>query len=113
MFEDKPRDWHQLLDRNSAFGRSVGVGVTCGTAAIQVLESNPNRKRAVFVNDSDTIIYLFKGPPLGCALNAGIRLNALGGSWVESPDTLGYFWRGPFSAITSAAAKVLVITEEG
>jgi len=109
---ERPRDWHGILDRDAAYGQSRGSGVTCGTTALQVLQANSRRKRAIFVNDSDTVIYLFKGPPGSCALNAGIRLNANGGSWIETPDVLGYFWRGPFSAITSIATKVLVVTEE-
>lgn len=109
---EKPRDWHGLLDRDASYGNSRAFGFTCGTAALQVLAANSRRKKAVFVNDSDTVIYLFKGGPEVCALNAGIRLNASGGAWEETPDTLGYFYRGPFSAITSIATKVLAITEE-
>lgn len=109
---EKVHDFHGIFDRDASFGNSRGFAVTCGTAALLVLDSNPRRKRALFINDSDTAIYLFKGPPVGAAINAGIRLNASGGSWEETPDTLGYLWRGPFSAITSAATKVLAITEE-
>lgn len=109
---EKPRDNHYLFDRDAAFGNSRGFAVTCGTTALQVLAANPRRKKAILINDSDTAIYLFKGDPVGCVINAGIRLNATGGAWEETPDALGYFWRGPFSAVTSAAAKVLAITEE-
>lgn len=109
---ERVRDWHGLLDRDSSFGNSRAFGIDCGTTAIQVLAANPRRKKAIFVNNSDTTIFLFKGHPGSCALNAGMRLNAAGGSWEETPDVLGYFWRGPFSAITSAATKNLVVTEE-
>lgn len=109
---NRPRDWHNLLDRDASYGAATHRGITCGTAAIQVLQANSRRKRAVLINDSDTVIYLFKAPPASCALNAGIRLNATGGSWEESADTLGYLYRGQFSAITSAATKVLTVIEE-
>lgn len=109
---EKPRDLHSAFDRDASFGQGRGGAVTCGTAAVRVLPGNRLRKRAVLVNDSDAAIYLFKGDPVNCAINAGMRLNASGGSWTETPDPLGYIYRGPFSAITTAADKVLTFLEE-
>lgn len=106
----KPRDYHNALERDSAYGFSGGVSVNVGVASVIVLRVNPKRKQAIFVNDSDTVIYLTKDDT--ARLNAGIRLNANGGSYIESPDTLGYLWRGAFAAISSAALKLLLVTED-
>jgi len=79
-------------------------------ASAVVLRANKARKQAIFVNDSDTVIYLAKG---GTAIvNTGIRLNAQGGSWIEQADAEGYLWVGQFSAISTGAAKNLCITED-
>lgn len=107
---EKPRDYHNALDRDSAYGSSGGASVNVGVASVVVLRVNSRRKQVIFVNDSDTAIYLAKGDT--ARLNAGIRLNANGGSYIETPDTLGYLWRGAFSAISSAALKVLCVTED-
>jgi hypothetical protein len=106
----KPHDWHYLLDRDQSYDNSVPRAVICGIASLVVLTANNQRKKALFINDSDTAIYLTKGIP--AALNRGIRLNALGGSWEETPDILGYLWVGPFSAISSAANKNLCVIED-
>ncbi len=107
---DKPRDWHSLLDRDPEYGNSVSRGISVGVASTQVLRANASRKKALFINDSDTIIYLSKGSI--AYLNGGIRLNANGGSWEEAPDTLGYLYTGVYFAISSAAAKNLLVIED-
>ncbi len=107
---EKPHDWHYLLLRDVTFGNISHRNVAVGIASIQVLVANSGRKKAVFINDSDTPIYLFKGDL--AVLNNGYRLNAAGGSWEECPDTLGYMWVGQWSAISSAANKNLIIIEE-
>ena len=83
----------------------------CGVADVQVLPGNINRKQAIIINDSDTIIYLIKGDG-PAILNAGIRLNANGGVWIIEPDNYGRLWKGAIHAITSVAAKRLVWTED-
>lgn len=52
--------------------------VACGTGTTTVLAAQNNRTYAIFVNDSDTVIYLRVG---GTATTGDIRLNANGGSW--------------------------------
>lgn len=107
---EKPHDWHNLLERDPAYGRIVQRAVAVGVTSVSVIDQNRQRKKVLFINDSDTPIYLAKG---GVAvLNVGTRLNANGGSWEETPDLLGYMWVGQFSAITSAAAKNLLVIEE-
>ena len=57
--------------------------VTAGVASVSALSDNPNRVYALFVNDSDTKMYL----QFGAAANAGvgIPLAASGGSYEISP----------------------------
>lgn len=86
--------------------RSVSVG----TASIAAAPDRPTRKKLAFINDSDTIIYLAKASV--AALNSGFRLNPDGGSMVDEPDSRGYFYTGPWAAISSAASKVLLVAEE-
>jgi len=77
------------------------------TGSLQVLAPNKHRTYALFINDSDTIIYLRQGP--GALVNTGIRLNAAGGSFEINKDTL---YKGAVSAIHGGAGnKVLCITE--
>ena len=83
---------------------------TVGVASVLVLEPNHWRKEAIFVNDSLTIMYLAKGSE--ATLNAGIRLNASGGSYVLQPDSTGRIYTGPISAITSVATQNLCWTED-
>ena len=106
----KLRDLHGQFERSEEYGRALAAGVVVGVASTPVLRANKHRKQAVFVNDSDTVIYLAKGQL--ATINAGIRLNAAGGSWVEQCDAMGYLWVGAFSAISTAAAKNLAVTED-
>ena len=76
--------------------------------AITVLEENYGRTYALIVNDSDTVMYLNFGAKANAALNAGIRLNANGGSYEITPENL---YVGQISATTTAASKVLLVTE--
>ena len=107
---DKPRDLHSNFDRDVAYGRSLVTTINAGLASVIVLPANRFRKQAVFVNNSDTVIYLAKGTT--AILNAGIRLNAAGGTYIEESDALGYLWVGQFAAISSAATKNLSISED-
>jgi hypothetical protein len=77
-------------------------------ASTIVLAANPDRAYALFVNDSDTVMYLSFGP--AAVANAGIRLNANGGSYELEGNTL---WRGVVNAILASAgsAKQLLVTE--
>ncbi len=82
-------------------------------ASAVVLEMNLRRYRVVFVNDSDTIIYLMKGN--GAALNVGLRLNANGGSYSEEMhmhNGMGIMYTGIWTAYSGAANKILQVAED-
>lgn len=83
---------------------------TAGVASSIAVQAFTGRKKIVFVNDSDTDIYLAKGEL--ARLNAGIRLNAGGGSYEDVRDPFGYIYLGPWAAISSAANKNLCIQED-
>jgi len=91
-------------------GRGVPSGVTVGTASVSVVKANETRRRIVITNISDTRIDLVKGEV--AILNQGIALNANGGVLVDEPDTDGFMYVGPWSAISSAATKLLAVHEE-
>lgn len=93
----------------SAFG-APPVSVATGTTSILVARANQARMKMILINDSDTTIYITRGD--FARLNAGIRLNANGGSLVDEPDSLGRIYTGPWSAISSAASKNLCVSEE-
>jgi len=83
---------------------------TIGVASLLVLLNNRFRKEATFTNDSDTVIYGAKGEI--AAINAGVRLNANGGSWVIESDSTGRIYTGPVSFISTGANKNLCFTED-
>ncbi len=107
---EKPRDYHQFLDRDQAYG-----GIAANTVSVQVtntalLGQNKFRKKVILINDSDTTIYVAKGTV--AALNAGIRINPAGANFIDEPDALGYLYIGPYAAICAAANKNLLVIEE-
>ena len=71
-----------------------------------VLAANPNRADAVFVNDSNQPIYLARGN--AAVMNAGIRLNAGGGSYEINRDNL---FLGAINAIATGGDKNLTVSE--
>jgi len=79
-----------------------------GTVSTIVLDEEPNRRRASFVNDSDETIYLSKG---GALANQGITLK-IGGSYEDVPDPSGYIYRGVYCAISASGTKNLSWIEE-
>lgn len=87
-------------------GLPIASKVAVGVASVLVLAPNNRRRYAIFVNDSDTVIYLTLGDR--AAIDTGIRLNALGGNY--EINVLNY-WSGAVSAISSGAAKNLTVQE--
>ncbi len=75
-------------------------------ASTEVLAANPRRANAVFVNDSNQPIYLAGGN--AAVLNAGIRLNANGGSYEINRNNL---FLGVINAIAVGGDKNLVWSE--
>jgi len=91
-------------------GGSVSGGFAVGVASLVVRQSNVYRKKLTFVNDSVNIMYGAKGDI--ALINAGVRLNANGGTWVIEPDTRGRIWTGAVSFIATAAASNICFTED-
>ena len=75
-------------------------------ASTLVLAANPKRADAVFVNDSNQPIYLARGN--AAVMNAGIRLNASGGSYEIDNNNL---FLGAIYAIATGGDKNLTVSE--
>ena len=85
----------------------TAVNVTTSSGA--ALAANANRKYALFINDSDTAIYLSLSG--AAVLNAGVRLNANGGAFELSPK-IGNMIVGAVTAIHGGSGnKVILVTE--
>ena len=106
---EKPRDFHNLLERSQAFGGARELAVLVGVASGLVLSGYDYRRKALLTNDSANWIYLSKKDP--AVFNSGIPL-APGGSWEEAPDNLGYIYRGPFYGIAGGANSNLCVVED-
>lgn len=86
---------------------SHDVVVVAG-ATTPILPQNPGRLYALFVNDSDQVIYLKLG--VDAVLNEGIRLNADGGSY-EMSKGLRNLYKGEINGICASGGKNLLVTE--
>jgi hypothetical protein len=73
---------------------------------VLVLDQNPKRVYALFINDSGNVMYLSKSD--AAVVNSGIRLNANGGSY-EINFTNPYF--GSVALASAAAGDLLLVTE--
>ena len=82
--------------------------VTVGASDTSVLAENPNRKFALFINDSDSVIDLDFGT--AAVLGDGVRLNPSGGAY-EMSDLLGNLDRRSVRAISGGASKQLRVVE--
>jgi len=84
----------------------IDVAPTSGA----VLGANAARTYAIFINDSDTVIYLAFGQ--AAVANRGIRLNANGGNY-EMAAVTSNLYQGAVNAIHGGAAvtKSLLILE--
>ncbi len=114
-------DW---ADGTGTYGEKVAVGQepsgagtyttpthtapTAGIATGVILSANANRVYALFVNDSDTTVYLALGA--AAVVNTGIRLNALGGNY-EMSKKIGNLYTGAVNGISGIAGKVVLVTE--
>ena len=97
-----------VTESGGAYTTPTHTAVTVGVATGEALAANVNRLYALLVNDSDTAIYIKLGA--AAVLNAGIRINANGGSY-EISKKLGNLYTGAINAIASAASKNLIVTE--
>lgn len=91
-------------------GGSITGAATVGVTSVQLVRPRFNRKKITFVNDAANAIYLSKNSP--AVLNAGIRLNASGGAYIDEPDEQGFLYRGAWYAISSVAAQNLCWVED-
>lgn len=80
------------------------------TTSQAALAANANRLYALFVNDSDVVIYLKNGAT--AVANQGIRLNASGGSY-EMSKKAGNLYRGAVNAIHAGTGNKVLLIEEG
>lgn len=98
-----------VLESGGAYTTPTHTAPTAGVATGVVLAANVNRLYALFINDSDTVVYLALG--VAAVVNTGIRLNASGGSY-EMSKKLGNLYTGVINGISGIAGKV-VLTLEG
>jgi len=71
----------------------LNTGVNVGTASTLVLAARSGRKYAIFVNDSDTVIYLSFGE--AASVGVGVRLTEKGGFYEIT-------WNNPIEAAVYA-----------
>ena len=99
---------------NYGFGSVTHGTPQAGTVSGTVLAANADRKWLLVQNVSDTDIYISLGTAAAVTAK-GILLKALAGGvihgQIEQAKGLGNVWTGPITAISSAAAKSLLITE--
>ncbi|GAI27527.1 unnamed protein product [marine sediment metagenome] len=86
--------------------KAVDLVKPLSTTQIMVLDKNPSRTYALFVNDGAELIYLALGIP--AIVNRGIRLNANGGNYEIN---LTNPWHGSVHAIAKAGTPDLTIQE--
>ncbi len=84
--------------------------VSVATSTTQVLAANANRVHALFVNDSDTVIYVMLGA--AAVLNQGIRLNPGGGAY-ELSLKMGNLYTGLVNAIHGGTGTKALLVLEG
>jgi len=88
-------------DKASSAGTSTGI--TVGSTSTTVLASNANRKQAIIINDSNENVYLKFGT--SATSNSGIRLNANGGTLIETVYT------GIITGICASGSKNVTVVE--
>tara|TARA_R110000787_G_scaffold233849_1_gene340702 strand:+ start:188 stop:493 length:306 start_codon:yes stop_codon:yes gene_type:complete len=84
---------------------AVAVAVTSTT----LLAANGNAAYRIFINDSDTAVYINLGTT--AVANAGIRLNSGGGSYEMSAHA-GNLFTGAVYAIQADSGTKLVLVSE-
>ena len=86
------------------FASVTNTSVTVGATSTTVLTANGNRNWAIFINDSDEVIYLSLED--AAVKNKGIRLNANGGSFELTNDNN---FKGAIFAICTSGNKNLCV----
>jgi hypothetical protein len=85
---------------SSAINKKVSVG----SSSTEIITSNSERVSCVIVNDSDEVVYLNLSGT--ATMNEGIRLNANGGTHIESNYT------GAISGICASGSKNVTVVEK-
>lgn len=80
------------------------TAVSVATTDTPVLASNLGRREVTIVNDGANVVYLSFGTGAATA-NAGVRLNAAGGSYTTNN------WQGAIRGIAVTAASVVTVAE--
>lgn len=101
---------HDLLEEAGIYTTVNDPVISVANSSTQVLAANATRLYALFVNDSDSEIWLRLGS--AAVVNQGIRLNARGGAY-EMGLAFRNLWRAAIFAIhaQSAGTKRLLVTE--
>jgi len=93
------------LKRLSEFTSATNTAVSVGDTSTTILAANADRKYALIVNDSDTVIYLALGA--AASVNSGIRLNANGGAYEINWTNL---FKGAINGIHAATGLLKTVT---
>lgn len=80
------------------------TAVSVATTDTPILPQNIGRREITIVNDGANVVYLSFGTGAAAA-NAGVRLNAAGGSWSSNN------WQGAIRGIAVTAASVVTVAE--
>lgn len=99
---------YKMMVTNAVVTTPTHTVVTVAATTTAALAANASRIYALLINDSDEAIYLKLGA--AAVLNAGIRLNANGGSY-EMSEKLGNLYVGAINAICTSGSKKLLVTE--
>lgn len=92
--------------REIATPLATEVSIDTGSLSEVALAANPERVYALFINDSDAVMYLRLGET--AVAHEGILLAITGGSYEITLDNL---YRGVVNVICASSGKVLMITE--
>jgi hypothetical protein len=79
------------------------TAVSVGTTDTAILPANLGRREVTIVNDGANVVYLSFGT--AAVANAGVRLNAAGGSYTTNN------WEGTIRGIAVTAASVVTVAE--
>lgn len=99
---------YKMVVTNAVVTTPAHTAPTIGNTTTAALAANASRIYALLINDSDEAIYLKLGA--AAVLNAGIRLNANGGSY-EMSEKLGNLYVGAINGICTSGSKKLLVTE--
>lgn len=92
------------------YGIPTHTVATVTMASGEALAANGDREYALFINDSDTVIYLKLGAT--AVVNQGIRLNINGGSY-EMSRAFGNLCQRVVNAIHGGSGDKLLLVTEG